>query len=360
MALMISAIPKTQKALIAGLDKSFTLVQEQPVIALEPNAIIIKIHAVALNPVDTKLSGDFVTPGAIWGFDCAGTVMAIGSAVTKKWQVGDRVCGSACGMDPVRPSGGAFCEYTALPGDMALRIPSDMSYEDAATLPTAINTTVLALFWSMKIPMFFIDTLTEKPFPVLVYGGSTSVGTMAIQVLRRCGLKPITTCSPKNFDFVKSYGAEAAFDYRSPTCAADIKKYTKNGLAYVIDCITDDSTMKICYEALGRAGGRYVGMDPFSPVIAASRKVVKADWVVAFRITGMPCNWPAPFTSEADPELFESVLPFYDSMEKLVAAREIKTHPARVSNGGLEAIIDGVGMLRRKEISAEKLVYTTL
>lgn len=172
-----------------------------------------------------------------------------------------------------------------------------------------------------------------------------------------CGLRPITTCSPKNFAIVKSYGAEVAFDYHSPTCGADIKKYTKNSLAYVIDCITEESTMRICYEALGRAGGRYVGMDPFPPNVAATRKVVKPDWVVAFRITGMPCNWPAPFTSEPDPALFKSSLPFYSSMEKLLAEGKVKTHPARVSNGGLGAITDGVGRLRRKEISAEKLVY---
>ena len=127
--------------------------------------------------------------------------------------------------------------------------------------------------------------------------------------MRRAGLRPITTCSPKNFDFVKSFGAEAVFDYRSPSCGADIKKYTKNGLGYAIDCITEESSMKICYAAIGRAGGRYIGMDP---------------------------------------------------LEKLLADGQIKTHPAKVSGGGLEAVIGGVDLLRRKEISAEKLVYTTI
>ncbi|THY86247.1 putative alcohol dehydrogenase [Aureobasidium pullulans] len=362
-------IPLTQKAIIAGPDRNFTVVHDAPVIDLAPNAILVKVHAVALNPVDTKLTGDFVTPGAIFGFDCAGTVVAVGSAVRKRWVIGERVCGSACGMDPERPSGGAFAEYTALPGELALRIPDYMSFEDAATLPTALNTTVLAVFWSMNIPMSLIDKPAEKSFPILVYGGSTSVGTMVIQMLkrpdeadflRRAGLRPITTCSPKNFDFVKSFGAEAVFDYRSPSCGTDIKKYTKNGLGYAIDCITEESSMKICYAAIGRAGGRYIGMDPFPAHVAATRKIVKSDWVVAFRITGMPCNWPAPFTSDADPELSGSAIPFFDSVEKLLADGQIKTHPAKVSGGGLEAVIGGVDLLRRKEISAEKLVYTTI
>jgi NADPH:quinone reductase-like Zn-dependent oxidoreductase len=178
-------VPQTQTALIAGPDREFTLVHDQPVIELAAHAIIVKVHAVALNPVDTKLTGDFVTPGAIFGFDCAGTVVAVGSDVKKGWKIGDRVCGTADGMDPKRPNGGAFAEYTALPGELALRIPDSMTFEDAATLPTAIHTNVMALFWSLKIPLSLIDEPTQKPFPVLVYGGSTSVGTMAIQILKR-------------------------------------------------------------------------------------------------------------------------------------------------------------------------------
>jgi hypothetical protein len=134
---------------------------------------------------------------------------------------------------------------------------------------------------------------------------------------------------------------------------------TKNGLAHVIDCITEESSMKICYEAIGRAGGRWVGMDPFPAHVAASRKVVKSDWIVAFTVTGEACNWPAPFTKEANPELSKASVPFYDSFEKLLAEGKVKTHPARVSKG-LGAVIDGVGILRRKEVSAEKLVYTVL
>lgn len=178
------AIPKTQTALIANADREFTLVHDQPVIELEPHAIMVKVHAVALNPVDTKLVGDFITPGAIFGFDVAGTVVAIGADVKKGWKIGDRACGSAGGMDPKRPLGGGFAEYAALPGEMALRIPDSMTFEDAATLPTAVNTNVMALFWSLKIPMSLFDKPAEKPFPVLVYGGSTAVGTMAIQMLK--------------------------------------------------------------------------------------------------------------------------------------------------------------------------------
>jgi hypothetical protein len=58
--------------------------------------------------------------------------------------------------------------------------------------------------------------------------------------------------------------------------------------------------------------------------------------------------------------LSEFAIPFFNSMEKLLADGKIKTHPARINDGGLEAVIDGVGVLQRKEISAEKLASQLL
>jgi NADPH:quinone reductase-like Zn-dependent oxidoreductase len=100
--------PERQTAIIAGPDHDFLISDDVPVIELEPNTILIKNVAVALNPVDTKLVGDFVTPGTTFGFDCAGVVIAVGSAVTRDITPGDRVCGSADGMNKLRPQGGAL------------------------------------------------------------------------------------------------------------------------------------------------------------------------------------------------------------------------------------------------------------
>ena len=177
-------LPSTQTALIAGPNGEFIISHDVPVIDLEPDAVIIRTAAVALNPVDTKMLGDFVVPGAIFGFDCAGTVVAVGSAVKKDLKIGDRVCGSADGMSRSRPLGGAFAQYVSLPGDLAVKIPDDLSFEAAAAYGTALASTCMALFYSLKIPTKFLEKPAETPFPVLVYGGSTSTGTMAIQLLK--------------------------------------------------------------------------------------------------------------------------------------------------------------------------------
>ncbi len=177
-------IPKTQTAVVGSEDRDFCIVHDLPVIECEEGMVIIKNHAVALNPVDTKLHDDMITPGASFGFDCAGTIVQIGPNVKRKLQIGDRVCGAACGMDPTRPAGGAFTEYAALGGDLLLKMPDDMSFEDACTMGTALNSAAMVLFHSFALPWSLVDKPAEQSFPILVYGASTSVGTMAIQILK--------------------------------------------------------------------------------------------------------------------------------------------------------------------------------
>lgn len=171
-------------------------------------------------------------------------------------KLGDRVAGAADGMEPLRPRSGAFAEYVSIDGDMTLKLLDDMSFEVGASMPLRIATSAMALFHSLQLPKSLLEKPAEEPFDVLVYGGATSTGTLAIQLLKHCGLRVITTCSPRNFDLVRSYGADACFDYNSPTCGADIRAFTNNALDYALDCITKESSMKICYQALGRCGGR--------------------------------------------------------------------------------------------------------
>jgi NADPH:quinone reductase-like Zn-dependent oxidoreductase len=93
------------------------------------------------------------------------------------------------------------------------------------------------------------------------------------------GLTPIATCSPKNSALVMNYGAEQVFDYDSPTCAADIRTYTKNSLCYALDIITSPTTLQLCYSAIGRAGGKYTALE-LPPTLPGLRKTVKSDWMM--------------------------------------------------------------------------------
>ena len=136
-----------------------------------------------------------------------------------------------------------------------------------ASMPLRIATAALALFHSLGLPGELLEAEPKKRgegLDVLVYGGATSTGTMAIQLLKLCGLRVITTCSPRNFELVRGYGADECVDYHSPTCGPDIRAMTGNKLDYALDCVTNEGTMKICYQALGRCGGN-CRTSPFFP-----------------------------------------------------------------------------------------------
>jgi NADPH:quinone reductase-like Zn-dependent oxidoreductase len=181
---------------------------------------------------------------------------------------------------------------------------------------------------------------------------------MGIDAFYSSGIKCITTCSPKNFDLVKSYGAEEAFDYNSPTCAEDIKAYTKNTLKYVLDVIAETNTMKLCYAAIGRAGGKYTGLEYVNESLALSiRKAVKPDWVVGLALTGKGVALSDGYGSEPSPECRDFGRKWFQTIQRLLDQGKIRSHPPRVMPGKFQGILEGVEIMRRKEVSGEKLVY---
>ena len=177
-------------------------------------------------------------------------------------------------------------------------------------------------------------------------------------VLLRSGYKVITTCSPKNFKLVETYGAEKAFDYHSPTCGEDIRAYTNNTLEYVLDIITEARTIRHCYSAIGRGGGRYVGFELLpDDLIASMRKTVKAEWVLGLEVTGLEIDLPGGYYRQENPELHAWFCGWKERYAALFAAGRLIPHPMKVNKGGLAKVIDGIGAMQRKEVSGQKMVY---
>ncbi|KAH2887366.1 Trans-enoyl reductase fsl5 [Aspergillus fumigatus] len=221
----MSELPSSQPAIIESDDGTLGLRNDVQMPSLEDDMILVRNAFVALNPIDTKMVGKLASPGAIAGKDFAGEVVSIGPKVQTAAPIkpGDRICGAVPWMHSLTPAVGAFAQYVGATDLTAIKIPEYMSLEEAVTLGSGIGTIGLALFKSLDVPGSpWLPA--DKPVDVLVYGGSTATGTLAIQLLKLSGLNPITTCSPTKFDLVKSYGATAAFDYRQKTCADDIRK----------------------------------------------------------------------------------------------------------------------------------------
>ncbi|WP_042369849.1 zinc-binding alcohol dehydrogenase family protein [Streptacidiphilus neutrinimicus] len=192
--------------------------------------IVVRNHAVAVNPLEWiiqvagRLAYRWLTYPTVIGSDVAGEVVEVGSAVTR-FRVGDRVLGHAVGTDKDanRAAEGGFQHYTVLLERMAAPIPDTLSFADGAVLPLAVSTAACALFQSDQLGLRRPTATPESTGrTLLVWGGSTSVGSNAIQLAVAAGYEVVATASPRNFDYVTSLGASRVFDYNSPAVESEI------------------------------------------------------------------------------------------------------------------------------------------
>lgn len=156
---------------------------------LAPDQVLVRTEAVAVNPCDWKMPDNFPSPGAVDGSDFAGTIVLMGSDVSATHPgltIGDRVCGAVHGSNPADHASGSFAAYVAATADIMMKVPEGVGWEDAAGVGgTGIAT--LGIVFCEHLGLVFSP---KKPadenesFPILVYGGGTATGTMAIQLLK--------------------------------------------------------------------------------------------------------------------------------------------------------------------------------
>lgn len=155
---------------------------------------------------------------------------------------------------------------------------------------------------------------------------------------------------------MKSYGATAVFDYHKETCADDIRKHTRSSLKYVLDCISEPETMEFCYKCLGRTGGKYTALEPFPSFLHTRPKTVKADWVLGPTLLGKKLSWPEPFGREGDDEDREFGFEWFSVAQELLDTDQLRSHPIKVIGTSLEETLGGLEVLRKKQVSGQKLI----
>ena len=236
-------------------------------------AVAVRIEAAGVNPLDLKIIAGYmgqVFPAElpyIPGTDFSGVVTATGPLVTEV-KVGDRVVGrNAPGQ------GGAFADATLCRADALVVIPDDMSFEQAAALPTGFGTAWQALF----------DVVRLQPgHRVLVHAGAGGVGSFAVQLARHAGAHVTATASARNLGFLRELGADEAIDYRS----TDFTRLPPFDV--ILDTVGGETTAR-SWEALREGGtlatlidfaiaprrGRHGAFVFFSDATAALREAVK-------------------------------------------------------------------------------------
>ena len=168
--------------------KRTAAVIEVPKPTLRPKYVLIKVACVALNPTDWKTIQQTVFSGSSLtvGCDFAGTIEEVGTEVTRSFDVGDRVFGFAHSCHTSEPEDGAFAEYIVAKGDVTLKIPDYMKFEDAASLGLQVYTVGQGLYQSLQLPWPMEPVKAENKFSILIYGGSTAMGSLAIQMAKLC------------------------------------------------------------------------------------------------------------------------------------------------------------------------------
>lgn len=186
------------------------------------NEIRIEVHATALNRADIlQREGHYPPPeGAslILGLEVAGVVEAVGEKVTR-WKAGDRVFGLL--------PGGGYAEYAVMHEDMAMPIPPEWEFTEAAAVPEVFLTAFQALHWIGQL---------KAGETILLHAGASGVGTAAIQLARLMGATVLVTASSGKHDLCLELGARHAIDYRKGPFLDQLKKITNGqGVHMIID-----------------------------------------------------------------------------------------------------------------------------
>ncbi|WVY95124.1 hypothetical protein V8G54_034212 [Vigna mungo] len=192
---------------------------------LRDDEVLIGVHATALNRADTLQRKGFHPPpkGAspYLGLECSGTVLSIGKNVSK-WKIGDQVCALL--------GGGGYAEKVAVPAGQVLPIPPGVSLTDAASFPE-----VACTVWST----IFMTSRLSQGETLLIHGGSSGIGTFAIQIAKYRGARVFVTAgSEEKLAFCKSIGADVAINYKSEDFVERVKEETGGqGVDVILDCM---------------------------------------------------------------------------------------------------------------------------
>ena len=209
-----------------------------------PNEVVVKVITAGLNRADlVQRRGMYPPPkGAsqIMGLECAGEIVEVGANVSD-WSVGERVCALM--------AGGGYAEFTAVDQGALFKVPDGMSFDEAGALPEVMMTAWANIFDRCQF---------QAGETLLIHGGTSGIGTMAIQMARHAGAGKIliTAGSAEKCAFAEALGADTAINYREQDFEEIVR--AEGGADVILDMVGGDYVQKNISAA--RVGGRIVNI----------------------------------------------------------------------------------------------------
>jgi NADPH2:quinone reductase len=226
----MAAIPATMTAI--GISKpgapDVLAPEQRPVPQPGEGEVLVKVAAAGVNRPDVlQRMGHYPPPKGVTdipGLELAGEIVALGSGV-KRWKVGDKVTALV--------AGGGYAEYCVVPEPQALPVPAGFSMTEAAAMPET--------FFTVWHNVFERGALKSGE-SILIHGGSSGIGTVAIMLAKAFGARVFTTAgSAEKCDACKKLGADVAINYKTEDFVAVVKAATDNaGVNVILDMVGGD------------------------------------------------------------------------------------------------------------------------
>lgn len=356
--------------------------------------VLIKVEAVALNPIDALLVAHPIgATGRVVGSDFAGRVVSLGdshaAAQGSCMDLGDRVAGFVQGANSVNERPGAFAEFVVSPWDLLWKPSEKMSLEQAATMNLCGLTAAQALFYrlGLEAPSTWLG-MPERPAGgnegngditnILIYGASTSVGLYAAQLVHRSAeasgrkIRLIGTASQKRFDMLysTSYSYDHLIDYNKSDWPERVLALTDGkGIQYAYDCIAEGESVQLVCRTLAKGAKLATVRSKANRAFRADNLPTEPIYGAVWEGLGETIQYMG-FSVPSPPEARAFAVSFF---RWLCDGGKLEPNPIRVMPGGLEKIAeDGFQLLGSggvssrqhsrteawmKPVSAEKLVY---
>lgn len=327
------------------------VVQPRPTLNPGPGELLIEAKAIAVNPVDYSQRDKGFPPipsyPTVIGSDVAGVVVKTGPDVPDSSpKPGTRVTAFASSFykDGLAQYGG-FQKLVLASHEGVVPLPESISFEEGAVFPLAVLA-ALSGFTTIDIPL---DTryVRENKKAILIWGGASSVGTIAVQFAAQLGFTVYTTASEKNLGYLESLGAHRVFDYRAKDIVRQIVAAVKRDGVTLTEaqCAAGEDSLQSILDVLKETKGDGQGMVGHAPPLLPGAPSL--DGVeVRFSMPPMDPDARAQYISQA----FQGWL-----APGLVTGTVVPSPRVEIVEGGLEGLNSALDTLKQG-VSATKLV----